>query len=131
MSDAAAVPARSAAARGARASSFRALRRSRTGLAGLVIVIAIVIAATCAPWLAPSSPTAPVFGAILHPPGPAHPFGTDQLGRDVLSRVIYGARIALAVGLTTVVAAGLIGCTLGLVSGYAGGWADAAITRVA
>jgi peptide/nickel transport system permease protein len=110
---------------------LRALRRSRTGLAGVLVVTAVVIAAACAPWLAPSSPTAPAFGAILRPPGPAHPFGTDQLGRDVLSRVIYGARIALAVGLATVVAAGVIGCALGLVSGYAGGWADAAITRVA
>jgi len=124
----AAQPARFAAPR---ASSWRALRRSRTGLAGVVIVTAIVMAATCAPWLAPSNPTAPVFGAILNRPGPVHPFGTDQLGRDVLSRVIYGARVALAVGLTTVIAAGLIGCTLGLVSGYAGGWADAAITRIA
>lgn len=114
-----------------RASSWRALRRSRTGLAGAVIVTTIVVAAAGAPWLAPSSPTAPAFGAILQRPAPAHPFGTDQLGRDVLSRVIYGARIALAVGLTTVIAAGLIGCTLGLVSGYAGGWADAAITRIA
>jgi peptide/nickel transport system permease protein len=125
---AAAAPARSAPPR---TSSWRALRRSRPGLAGAIIVTAIVIAAAGAPWLAPSNPTAPAFGAILSRPGPGHPFGTDQLGRDVLSRVIYGARIALAVGLATVVAAGLIGCTLGLVSGYAGGWADAAITRIA
>lgn len=122
---------RSAAVVTPRSSSVRALLRSRTGLAGVLIVAAIILAAASAPWLAPSSPTAPVFGAILRPPGPAHPFGTDQLGRDVLSRVIYGARVALAVGLVTVLAAGLIGCTLGLVSGYAGGWADATITRIA
>jgi peptide/nickel transport system permease protein len=111
--------------------SFHALRRSRTGLAGLVIVAVIVAAASLAPWLAPANPVAPVFGAILRPPGPAHLFGTDQLGRDVLSRVIYGARIALTVGLVTVLAAGAAGCTLGLISGYAGGWVDAAVTRLA
>ena len=114
-----------------RPSPLRALRRSRAGLAGVVIVTAIVLAAACAPWLAPSNPTAASFGAVLRPPGPGHPFGTDQLGRDVLSRVIYGARVALAVGLATVAAAGLIGCALGLVAGYAGGWPDAVITRVA
>lgn len=121
--------ARSAAAR--RPSPLRALRRSRTGLAGVVIVTAIVLAAAGAPWLAPANPTAASFSAVLRPPGPGHPFGTDQLGRDVLSRVIYGARIALAVGLATVAAAGLIGCALGLVGGYAGGWPDAVITRIA
>lgn len=128
---AAAVPVSPAAPPAARAVSLRALRRSRTGLLGVTIVAAIVVAAVLAPWLAPASPTAPVFGAILRPPGPGHPFGTDQLGRDVLSRVIYGARIALTVGLVTVLGAGLIGCALGLASGYAGGWPDAVITRVA
>jgi peptide/nickel transport system permease protein len=111
--------------------ALRALRRSRTGIAGLAIVAVMVAAASLAPWLAPANPTAPVFGAILRPPAPAHPFGTDQLGRDVLSRVIYGARIALIVGLVTVLAAGFAGCALGLASGYAGGWLDAAVTRLA
>jgi peptide/nickel transport system permease protein len=110
---------------------LRSLRRSRTGAAGLLIVTAIVAAAAGAPWLAPASPTAPSFAAVLRPPGAAHPFGTDQLGRDVLSRVIFGARIALVVGLVTVAAAGAVGCSLGLASGYAGGWVDAVITRIA
>jgi peptide/nickel transport system permease protein len=111
--------------------SLRTLWRSRSGLAGIAIVAAIAAAASLAPWLAPANPTAPVFGAILRPPDPGHPFGTDQLGRDVLSRVIYGARIALTVGLVTVLAAGFVGCLLGLASGYAGGWLDAAVTRLA
>ncbi len=105
--------------------------RSRAGLLGLGLVLAAVSCAFLAPYLAPYSPTAPSFSAVLRPPSQAHPFGTDQLGRDVLSRVIFGARIALLVGIVTVVVAGLVGCTLGLASGYLGGWCDATIMRIA
>jgi len=112
-------------------SQWRRLWRGRTGLAGLIIVLAAVGCAFLAPYLAPYSPTAPSFAVVLQPPNLQHPFGTDQLGRDVLSRVIFGARIALLVGITTVVVAGLVGCTLGLVSGYFGGWIDAAVMRIA
>jgi peptide/nickel transport system permease protein len=101
------------------------------GLAGMAIVLAALGCALLAPYLAPYNPTAASFAAVLRPPSHAHPFGTDQLGRDVLSRVIFGARIALLVGIVTVVVAGLVGCTLGLASGYFGGWCDAAIMRVA
>jgi peptide/nickel transport system permease protein len=89
------------------------------------------VCALLAPVLAPYDPTAAHFGALLRPPSAAHPFGTDQLGRDVLSRVIYGARIALLVGVVTVAGAGFLGCVLGLASGYFGGWLDAAVMRVA
>ena len=124
-------PVRAAAARAARLSALRALRRSRTGLAGVIVVISVLAAAAFAPWLAPANPTTAAFADVLRSPSTAHLFGTDQLGRDVLSRVIFGARVALAVGVVTVLVAGLFGCALGLVSGYAGGWADIVITRVA
>ena len=119
-----------AAVAGARRRGLRAWR-SRTGLLGVAIVSAALGCAFLAPYLAPYGPTAASFSAVLRPPTGAHPFGTDQLGRDVLSRVIFGARIALLVGTVTVLVAGLIGCTLGLASGYAGGWCDAVIMRIA
>jgi peptide/nickel transport system permease protein len=97
----------------------------------MAIVLAALGCAFLAPYLAPYNPTAASFAAVLRPPSHAHPFGTDQLGRDVLSRVIFGARIAFLVGIVTVVVAGLVGCSLGLASGYLGGWCDAAIMRVA
>ena len=113
------------------AGPWRRMWRSGSGLVGLAIVAIVLGCAVLAPQVAPYSPTAASFAAILRPPGHAHPFGTDQLGRDVLSRVVYGARIALAVGIASVVIAGWFGCTLGLLSGYFAGWLDAAVMRVA
>ncbi|HYM68616.1 MAG TPA: ABC transporter permease [bacterium] len=107
------------------------LWRSRTGMLGVVIVSTVVLGAALAPAVAPYNPTTAHFAAVLRSPTAAHPFGTDQLGRDVLSRVIFGARISLLVGVVTVLIAGVIGCALGLLSGYYGGWLDAAVTRFA
>lgn len=129
MGRTAALPARAPAP--ARSLPGGRLWRSRTGLLGVAIVAVVLGCALLAPQVAPYNPTAPTFTATLRPPGHAHPFGTDQLGRDVLSRVIFGARIALLVGVVTVVIAGLVGCTLGLLSGYFGGWLDTVIMRVA
>ncbi len=115
----------------ARRGAVGRLARSRTGLAGMVIVLTVVTAAALSPRLAPYAPNAVSFAVALRSPTTAHPFGTDQLGRDVLSRVIFGARIALLVGVVTVLVAGFVGCSLGLVSGYFGGWLDAVIMRIA
>jgi ABC-type dipeptide/oligopeptide/nickel transport system permease subunit len=68
-------------------------------------------------------------GATLEPPALAHPFGTDALGRDLISRVIWGGRVSLAVGVGVEIVAALIGCAIGLVAGYYGGWLDAALMR--
>lgn len=125
-----AVAARSGASRGDGGTLPR-LWRSRTGTLGVVIVATVVLCATLAPTVAPYNPTTAQFGEVLWSPTAAHPFGTDHLGRDVLSRVIFGARVSLLVGVVTVLVAGLIGCALGLLSGYFGGWLDTAVTRLA
>lgn len=99
---------------------------------GLVLTLAVVGAALAAPWLAPHDPLAADLGASLLPPAaPGHPLGTDQLGRDLLARVLYGARLALFIGACTVAITAVVGGLLGLVAGFAGGWPSAALMRVA
>lgn len=92
----------------------------------------MVIAAVFAPWLAPHDPLSGDLGnAYLHPPGGGYPLGADSQGRDVLSRVLYGARISLAVGLISQTVAVSLGVTLGLVAGYYGRWVDMLVMRFA
>jgi peptide/nickel transport system permease protein len=108
------------------------LRRHGLGLVGLLLASLALAAALAAPLLAPHDPVKSDFAASLKPPGtPGHPLGTDQLGRDLYSRVLYGARIALFIGLCTVVLTALVGGLLGLVAGFFGGWPGAALMRVA
>jgi len=104
---------------------------SRYGLlfAGGSVVGLMSLAALLAPHLAPYNPTALNVEAILLPPGPAHWFGTDMLGRDVFSRMLYGARVSLWVGFVAVGLSVAIGLALGLVAGYFGGLVDEAIMR--
>jgi peptide/nickel transport system permease protein len=108
------------------------LRRHGLGLFGLCLVVAAVVAAVAAPWLAPVDPLRSDFAQGLRPPGtPGHPLGTDQLGRDLLSRVLYGARIALFIGLCTVALTALVGSLIGLVAGFAEGLPGAVLMRLA
>jgi len=106
-------------------------------VAGVAFVIALFAMAAAAPLLAPHDPVRQSLRVRLKPPtlegadGFAHPLGTDHLGRDVLSRVIYGSRVSLFIGFAAVVVGGLIGATLGIVAGYRGGWADTVIMTVA
>jgi len=106
------------------------VRTQPLGLIGLLIIVLYVAFALGAVWIAPFDPEAVDFGAMLAPPGGEHLFGTDQYGRDVFSRIVYGARTALAVGILS----SLFGCTLGALmgaaSGYFGGRIDTAIQRV-
>ncbi len=97
---------------------LRALRRSRSTLIGGCIVLAVLVIAVLAPVFAPYDPQEIEVPRRLQGPGIAHPFGTDNMGRDILSRVIYGARISLVVGLFVVVCAAGVGITLGLTAGY-------------
>lgn len=107
-----------------------ALSRNPLALVGLVIVTALVLVAALAPWLATHSPYEQDLDRRLRPPDDTHRFGTDQLGRDILSRVVYGARITLAiVGLVAVIV-GPIGLAVGTVAGYFGGWVDAVLMRI-
>ncbi len=97
---------------------------------GLVVAIALTIVAVFAPLLAPASPTTQSLDEGLRPPSLAHPFGQDKLGRDQLSRVIYGARPSLLVGLLTVAVSATIGFAIGLAAGYAGGRIDQCVMRL-
>jgi peptide/nickel transport system permease protein len=111
-------------------------RRDLPALAGLAVIAAVVVVAAFAPALAPSDPVKNRLLDRLTPPmwaqgGSArHPLGTDTLGRDVLSRLLHGARISLIVGLAAVLVAGVVGVGLGLVAGYRGGWADDLLMRL-
>jgi peptide/nickel transport system permease protein len=97
---------------------------------GVAIVLAWVLLAIAAPLVAPYDPIAQDVARALRPPSLIHPMGTDNFGRDVLSRVIFGARIDLAMGVLGVLAPFVIGCTVGLVAGYAGGVVDTVLMRV-
>jgi len=113
------------------AGGLATLARSRSGLFGVGIVVAVVLCAALPQIIAPYDPSVPKLSMAVQPPSAAHPFGTDQLGRDQLSRIIYAARVSLFIGVAAVLAAGGIGCSLGLASGYFGGWVDAAVMRLA
>src|SRR5260370_24668959 len=114
----------------ARGMAWRRLWRRPTVRVGIVIVAASLLLTVFAPLIAPHDPFDQDFANTLQGPSAAHVFGTDQYGRDVLSRVMYGSRTAL---LAILVADGLalfLGCGLGLVAGFFGSWVDAAIMRV-
>jgi peptide/nickel transport system permease protein len=98
-------------------------------LGGLIVVTAF-LAATLGPLLSPYDPSAQELALRLAGPSWSHPFGLDELGRDILARVLSGARISLAVGVTVVMVSALVGTALGAVAGYTGGWVDDLISRV-
>jgi peptide/nickel transport system permease protein len=109
---------------------WKALARNRLALVGGVVVAALFLLAIAAPVLSPHDPYKPDIKRILDPPSARHWLGTDQIGRDVLSRMLYGARVSLAVGFVSVGIAALIGITLGAAAGYHGGLVDAAVMRL-
>jgi len=109
---------------------WRAFRRNRLALIGGVVVVVLAALALLAPAIAPWDPNRPDVKKILDAPSRAHPLGTDQLGRDVLSRMLYGARVSLAVGFVSVGIATLIGIALGAAAGYHGGTIDAMVMRL-
>lgn len=111
-------------------ANWREFRRSRMALPGLIIVSLFVLLAIFAPWIAPYSPNAVDLGNIMASPSSSHWFGTDELGRDMFSRILYGARISLIEGLLSVAIATVIGVPLGVLSGYLGKGFDALIMRL-
>jgi peptide/nickel transport system permease protein len=112
----------------------RALRRflqHKLAMFGLVVVVIFVVAALLAPWIAPFDPLETSWSRIRKPPSLTHLFGTDENGRDVLSRVLFGARASLMAGVIAVGGAVLIGVPVGLVAGLGGKWLDIVISRIA
>ena len=112
----------------ARRALLRLLRR-RGAMFGLVIVIFFVLIAVFASSIAPQDPLQTSWSAVRKPPSAQYLFGTDEIGRDVLSRVIWGARASLLAGLVSVCIAMALGVPVGLLAGYAGGWVDGLISR--
>ncbi len=106
------------------------LRRNRQAMAGLTIVGVLAVVALFHPWIAPYDPAQVDIRHILEPPSRAHWFGTDELGRDVFSRLVYGAPVSLLVGFVAVGIAVAIGTVLGCTAGYYGGWWDSLVMRL-
>jgi peptide/nickel transport system permease protein len=106
------------------------LRRSSTGRVGFVLALLLVVLALAAPWLAPADPAMQNLPARLVGPSAAHWMGTDELGRDILSRTLFGARVSMLVGVCVVFGAGLVGLAIGAIAGYCGGWFDSFVNIV-
>jgi peptide/nickel transport system permease protein len=109
---------------------LRRFAANRQALLGAAVVLFFVIVAVLAPLLAPFDPTGTNWGAVRQPPSALHWMGTDELGRDVLSRLIWGARASLLAGVVSVAIGIAAGVPLGLLSGYAGGWTDTVVMRL-
>ena len=118
-------------ARASGSPEIRRLLREPSAVIGATIILFFVVLAVFASWIAPYDPNAPDWMAIRAAPSATHWFGTDDLGRDVLSRVIFGTQASLAAGMVSVTVAVLVGLPFGLVAGYFGGLADMVISRLA
>ncbi|MBV8913041.1 MAG: ABC transporter permease [Acetobacteraceae bacterium] len=112
------------------ALALRRFTHRRAAVVGLVVIAVFVIVAVAAPWVAPYDPTATSWTLIRKAPSAAHWMGTDENGRDVLSRVVFGARASLLAGVVSVLIAAGIGVPVGLLAGFAGGKVDAVIGRL-
>ncbi len=110
--------------------AWRKLARNRIAMLGLLTVVFFVVLAVFAPWIAPNDPLATSWGAIRKAPSAAYWFGTDDLGRDVLSRVVWGTRASLMAGVVSVTISLVLGVFIGMVAGFFGGLADNIISRI-
>jgi peptide/nickel transport system permease protein len=110
--------------------AWRRLRRRRSAMLALAVVLVFVALAALAPWVSPQDPIATSWSAIRKPPSAAHWFGTDEIGRDVLSRVVWGSRASLLAGLVSVSISLLLGVPIGMLAGFLGGSVDALISRL-
>ena len=104
--------------------------KDKWGVVGLAILLIVIAAALAAPVITPYGPIEPNFSEARLPPGLAHPLGTDVAGMDVFARLIYGSRVSLAVAAVAVLISTTLGATIGLASGYYGGWIDSVLQRV-
>src|SRR3712207_6131499 len=110
--------------------AWRRLKKRTGAMVGLAVIVIVVLAAILAPWIAPYDPIQQSWSAVRKAPSAAHWFGTDEVGRDVLARILYGARASLLAGVMSVAIAIGIGVPVGLFAGYLGGIADAVVSRI-
>jgi len=110
--------------------AFRSLLRNNSAKLGFAIVVLNIVVALFAPLITPYDPISASLGEIVQPPSRVHPLGTDELGRDILTRIAYGSRISLTLGIISVGIALLGGVVLGTLGGYFGGWIDLIIMRL-
>jgi len=111
--------------------ALRALLGNKAAVFGLVIIVGLSLLAVLAPYITSYNPNQQSLAAALQTPSAQHWFGTDNLGRDIFTRIVYGGRISLLVGVLAVSLAVVIGVPLGLISGFLGGWVDMTIQRIA
>jgi len=114
-------------------SFWRSLARKKAGVAGLAMLVSIILMAVLAPWIAPYDPYEPISATaadVMAPPSAEHPLGQDETGRDVLSLIIYGARVSLLVGFAASLIVVVLGCAIGLTAGFAGGRVDTILMRI-
>ena len=116
--------------RGARLVARAPILRSPLNVVALVLIALFALCAVFAPLIAPYDPLGVALGSRLEPPSPDHWLGTDQVGRDILSRLLYGSRISLVIGVAVVASAGVFGTFVGLIAGYASGLVDEALMRL-
>jgi peptide/nickel transport system permease protein len=110
--------------------ALRRLKRRKGAVLGLIVIALFVLVAVFAPWIAPYDPAAQSWTSVRKAPSVLHWLGTDDVGRDVLSRVIFGARASLLAGVISVAIAVSVGVPIGLIAGYLGGWVDALLSRI-
>ena len=110
--------------------ALRKLLANKLSMIGIVIFVAILILCILAPIFTPYNPTKPDLKARLQAPSPEHIFGTDKVGRDIFTRILYGGRISIFVGFGSALLVTLIGVSLGAIAGYIGGWLDAVIMKL-
>ena len=109
---------------------WRRFLRQRVAMVAGGLILLVVLAAIAAPWIAPYDPAEPDYNNILAGPSALHWAGTDAYGRDIFSRILWGAQISLSVGFLSVMLGGVLGVALGLVSGFFGGWVDSLVMRL-
>lgn len=110
--------------------AWRSFRKSKVAVVGMAVVIFFILMALLAPFIAPQGINDQNMADRLHPPSAEYWFGTDDFGRDILSRIMHGARISLAVGFFSVIGSVVVGSILGIVAGYYGRWVDVIISRI-
>jgi len=110
--------------------AWRAFTGNRLAMLGLGIVLTLILMAALAPWIAPYEPADPDLQSRLLPSSKAHWLGTDELGRDILSRILYGARLTLYVVVLVAIIAAPVGLLIGTAAGYSGGWLDVVLMRI-